>query len=415
MRGLPRFELLILWEEALISQYGSPPQKLSIQIIKGGTLPDWNPQNPKEVPSDQSGLDRFWMLHAVELGKKGWGRAAPNPLVGAVLVREGKWISEGFHAGVGCPHAEKNALEGLLGAARGATAYVTLEPCSHSGRTGPCAKALIEAGVSRVVIGTLDPNPIVAGNGISQLKSAGVEVCHGVEEEACLDLIRPFAWRMRTGRSWVHAKWAMTADGKIASNSGDSQWISGEESRGWVHRLRGGVDAIVVGSGTALADDPLLNPRPWGKRTPTRILLDRRGRTPSTCRLARAVVEGPVLLITSSRAPKNWKAEWRSKGVEVVEAEEGLEALGAIAQSRGWAEILIEGGGGILGAVFSMGFVNEVHLFLAPKILGGLAAPGPVGDPGVPKMAHARMLRLVESQVSGPDIRLRYLVESASN
>lgn len=350
------------------------------------------------------------MLHAVALGKKGWGRAAPNPMVGAVLVRDGKVISEGFHTGVGCPHAEKMALGGLGGKARGATAYVTLEPCSHEGRTGPCAQALIEAGISRVVVGTADPNPLVAGRGIALLKNAGIEVTSGVEEEACLDLIRPFSWRMRTGRPWVHAKWAMSADGKIASISGDSKWISGEKSRAWVHRLRGGMDAIVVGSGTALADDPMLNPRPWGNRTPARILLDRRGRTPPSCKLAQSVVEGPVLLITTPRSRKDWKSAWLAKGIEVVEAEDGLKALGDIAQSRGWTEILLEGGGGILGAAFALGMVNEAHLFVAPKILGGVVAPGPVGDPGAPTMADAHMLRLLESEVSGPDVRLRYLL-----
>ena len=374
-------------------------------------MADLNHQYPNGFSPDPQGVDRSWMLHAVAIAKKGWGRAAPNPMVGAVLVRNNQWISEGFHKGVGCSHAEKAALKGLEGALRGATAYVTLEPCSHMGRTGPCAQALVDAGVSRVVIGTLDPNPIVAGKGIDLLKSAGLEVSLGIEEETCLDLIRPFAWRMKTGRPWVHAKWAMSADGKIASISGDSKWISGVESRAWVHRLRGGMDAIVVGSGTVLADDPMLNPRPWGNRTPVRILLDRKGRTPASCKLAQSVVEGPVILITNPHAPKDWKQGWRSKGVEVVEAEDGLNVLGEIAQSRGWTEILVEGGGGILGSAFAMGMVNEVHLFLAPKILGGLAAPGPVGDPGITKMVYARMLRLMESQISGPDIRLRYLVE----
>ncbi len=355
------------------------------------------------------------MRHALELGKKAWGRAAPNPMVGAVLVRDGKKIGEGFHQGVGCPHAERMALGGVHGACFGATAYVTLEPCSHAGRTGPCAQALIDTKVSRVVIGAIDPNPLVAGRGISLLQDAGIEVSVGVEEAACLDLIRPFSWRMRTGRPWVHGKWAMSADGKIASLSGDSKWISGEESRAWVHRLRGGMDAIIVGSGTALADDPMLNPRPWCHRTPTRILIDRRGRTPSTCRLARSVVEGPVLLITSPNAPQTWKRDWRSKGVEIIEAENGLEVVGEISQSRGWTEILIEGGGGLLGAAFASGLVNELHIFVAPKILGGVDAPGPVGDPGALNMVEARKLCFVESQISGPDIRLRYLVESVPN
>ena len=411
MRGLPRFELIILWEAALISQPARSSQKASPHFFQGGPLADLNHQKPNGFSPDQQGVDSSWMLHAVALAKKGWGRAAPNPMVGAVLVRNSQWISEGYHNGVGCSHAEKVALKGLEGALRGTTAYVTLEPCSHKGRTGPCAQALVDAGVSRVVIGTLDPNPLVAGKGIDLLKNAGVEVSLGVEEETCLDLIRPFAWRMKTGRPWVHAKWAMSADGKIASISGDSRWISGVESRAWVHRLRGGMDAIVVGSGTVLADDPMLNPRPWGNRTPVRILLDRKGRTPSSCNLAQSVLEGQVILITNPKAPKHWKQGWRSKGVEVVEAEDGLNVLVEIAQSRGWTEILIEGGGGILGSAFAVGLVNEVHLFVAPKILGGLAAPGPVGDPGITKMLYARMLRLMEGQICGPDIRLRYLVE----
>lgn len=366
--------------------------------------------NPDSLATDQT-----WMLRALQWARKGWGRTSPNPMVGAVLVRNGLVVGEGFHAGVGCAHAERMALTMAGQEAKGATAFITLEPCSHFGRTGPCAKALIDAGVKRVVVGTTDPNSKVSGFGLDLLRRLGVDVSVGIEEEACKDLIRPFAWHIRTDRPWVHAKWAMSADGKIASLSGDSKWISGEKSREWVHELRGAVDAVVVGSGTALTDDPLLNARPCGNRTPARILLDRRGRTPVTQRLAQSTAEGPVVLITSKLAPFAWKRAWRAKGVEILVAEDGLNALQEMAQSRGWTEILLEGGAGILGAAFARGIVNEAHVFVGAKILGGVVAPGPigapVGDPGAISMAGAHQLTLAQCQVSGPDVRLRYWVQ----
>ncbi len=355
------------------------------------------------------------MLRALEWAKKGWGRTAPNPMVGAIIVRNGSVVGEGFHAGVGCAHAERMALNMAGQQARGATVFITLEPCSHLGRTGPCAMALLDAGVKRVVVGILDPNPLVSGKGLDLLKRNGVEITVGIEGEACRELIRPFAWHMQTKRPWIHAKWAMSADGKIASLSGDSKWISGEKSREWVHRLRGAMDAVVVGSGTAIADDPLLNPRPCGHRTPARILLDGRGRTPVTQKLAQSTAEGPVVLITSNLAPISWRRAWRAKGVEILVATDTLGALQELAQSRHWTEILLEGGAQILGAAFARGMVNEAHVFLGAKILGGVGAPGPigspVGDPGVFSMAAAHPLILANCQVSGPDVRLRYWVQ----
>ncbi len=353
------------------------------------------------------------MVRALQLARKGWGRTAPNPMVGAVIVRNGRVVGEGFHAGVGCVHAERMALAGTE--AFGSTAFITLEPCSHFGRTGPCANALIAAGVKRVVVGTLDPNPKVSGKGCELLRRHGVDVSVGIEDKACQDLIRSYTWNMSTGGPWIHAKWAMSADGKIASLSGNSKWISGEKSREWVHGLRGSVDAIVVGSGTALTDDPLLNVRPDGKRTPVRILLDRRGRTPISQRLAQSIDWGPVVVITSNQAPLEWRRVWRAKGVEILAAEDCLDALKALAQSRQWSELLLEGGAQILGAAFARGWVNEAHVFVGAKILGGVAAPGPiwspVGDPGALTMAEAQQLVLADCQVSGPDVRLRYWVQ----
>jgi len=353
-------------------------------------------------------LDREAMDLALKLARAHQGRTPPNPMVGCVLVCEGRIVGQGAHRGVGCPHAERDALSQAGTMAKGATAFVTLEPCFHQGRTGPCAEALIRAGVGRVVIATLDPNPLVAGKGMALLKNAGIPVDIGLGEEAARVLIEPFAYRMRTGLPWIQAKWAMTIDGKIATRGGESQWITTQGSRARAAAMRGLVDAVVVGSGTVLADDPLLTARPPGPRTPTRVVLDRRGRVYPQGKLARSIGEGPILIIGKPGVAKDWIDGWRSRGAEVVLAEDSIEGLVGVAQSRGWSEVWVEGGGGLLGAFFEKKMIQELHVFVGSLVFGGVQAPGPVGGWGIESISGASNWALCELERLGDDVRLSY-------
>src|SRR5436309_2908852 len=235
------------------------------------------------------------MHRALELAERGRGFVEPNPLVGAVLVRDGQVVGEGWHQRYGQAHAEVNALSAAGEAARGATLYVTLEPCCHHGKTPPCTDAVLKAGVARVVVAMADPFPKVSGGGLAILRAAGVEVHVGLCEPEARELNAPYLKLLRTGRPWVHAKWAMTLDGKIATRTGDSKWISGEESRRRVHELRGRMDAILVGRGTVVADDPLLTARPAGPRVAARVVVSASGELPERCQLRATAREVPVI------------------------------------------------------------------------------------------------------------------------
>src|SRR5262245_52454147 len=250
-----------------------------------------------------------WMRRALELAERGRGAVEPNPLVGAVLVRDGALVGEGWHQRYGGPHAEVHALAAAGPAARGATLHVTLEPCCHPGKTPPCTDAVLAAGVARVVAAMSDPFPRVAGGGLARLRAAGLEVEVGLcEAEACR-LNAPYLKLLSRGRPWVHAKWAMTLDGKMATRTGDSKWIRGGGSRRLVHELRGRVDAVVVGLGTALADDPALTARPPGPRVATRVVLDGRGALPGDLQVVRTAPETPTLIATTERSPAAWRAD----------------------------------------------------------------------------------------------------------
>jgi diaminohydroxyphosphoribosylaminopyrimidine deaminase/5-amino-6-(5-phosphoribosylamino)uracil reductase len=328
-------------------------------------------------PSDES-----WMRRALELAARGRGAVEPNPMVGAVAVREGVIVGEGWHQQFGGPHAEVFALSGE---ARGATLYVTLEPCCHQGKTPPCTKAVIAAGISRVVAAMLDPFPKVAGGGFVELRAAGIAVENGVCEAEARELNAPYLTLLEKGRPWVIAKWAMTLDGRIATRTGDSKWISNEGSRRKVHELRGRVDAIVVGSGTALADDPALTARPPGPRVATRVVLDRRGRLPLTSQLVRTAREVPTLVVTECDG-----AAFREAGCEVLNAD--LSGLMGELGRRRCTNVLVEGGAGVLGAFFDAGLVDEVEAFVAPVVIGGESARSPVGGAGVEKIGEGRRL-----------------------
>jgi diaminohydroxyphosphoribosylaminopyrimidine deaminase/5-amino-6-(5-phosphoribosylamino)uracil reductase len=369
----------------------------------------------------QRTLDERFMARALALASLGEGFVEPNPQVGCVIVRGGQVVGEGCHSRFGGPHAEVVALAQAGDAARGATAYVSLEPCCHQGKTPPCTEALLAAGVARVVAAVEDPFERVCGRGIAALKSAGVACAVGLLATEANHLIAPYRKLIATGRPWVIAKWAMTLDGKIATASGDSKWISSEASRAIVHQLRGRVDAIAVGSNTARLDDPLLTARPVDladlKRTATRIVVDSRATLAPHGRLARTAQDVPVLVAAAGEAPGHAIRELEQLGVEVwrgagndhaTRLDELLKELGR----RQMTNILVEGGGRLLGNLFDLGAIDEVHVFMAPKIAGGKAAAAPVAGGGVDRMTNALALKEITIEESAGDVYVHGRVPS---
>src|SRR5215207_4245057 len=349
--------------------------------------------------------DQDYMARALELAARGRGAVEPNPLVGAVVVRDGRVVGEGWHQQFGQAHAEVNALNQAGEAARGSILYVTLEPCSHFGKTPPCTEAVIGAGVRRVVSAMLDPFPQVAGQGATRLREAGIVVEVGVGEAAARQLNAPYLKRLRTGRPWVHAKWAMTLDGKIATRTGRSKWITGEAARRRVHELRGRMDAILVGKGTLLADNPLLTARPPGPRTAARVMLTATGAgLPSSCRLLETAQAAPVLVVTTPAGAAQLSG-WRDRGAEVVglpdvEVKSVLTELGR----RGMTNVLVEGGAGTLGRFRDAGEIDEVYAFVAPKLFGGVDALAPIGGVGVAGLDDAWSLTDWDVERLGDDL-----------
>lgn len=347
--------------------------------------------------------DAFYMQRALELARQGQGLVEPNPMVGCVIVHQQQIVGEGWHQQFGGPHAEVHALAQAGEGARDATAYVTLEPCCHHGKTPPCSAALLQAGVRRVVIALRDPFPKVAGGGIAQLEAAGVEVAVGLLEPQARQLLAPYLKLVERGRPWIIGKWAMTLDGKIATAAGDSQWISGESARQIVHQIRRRVDAILVGRRTAELDDPRLTARPAGPRTAVRIVIDTHASLSLDSYLARTAREVPVLLAVAESAPADRCAALEAAGVEVLRclgatADERLTALLDALGQRRMTNILVEGGGQLLGSLHQAGELDEVHVFMAPKIIGGQHAPTPLAGRGVDKIAGA--MEFVPQQVT---------------
>lgn len=334
------------------------------------------------------------MHQALALAERGRGAVEPNPLVGAVVVRDGQLVGEGWHQRYGSAHAEVNALNAAGEAARGATLYVTLEPCCHHGKTPPCTDAVWRAGVRRVVVAMQDPFPQVAGQGTALLRAAGIEVEVGLAEAGARRLNAPYLKLLSTGRPYVHAKWAMTLDGKIATRTGDSKWISNEASRRRVHVLRGRMDAIVAGIGTALADDPLLTARPSGPRTALRVILDSRGRLPVTSRLVQTVAEAPLLVVGTTAFDPARADALRAAGAEVLTLPEtdGRPSVSSLLDELGrrrLTNVLVEGGSELLGSFLDADAMDEAHVFLAPRLVGGSAAKGPVAGIGRERIAEA--------------------------
>lgn len=342
------------------------------------------------------------MRRALALARRGWGQTAPNPMVGAVLVNDGVVVGEGFHAKFGAPHAEAMALGAAGEHARGATAYVTLEPCAHEGKTPPCADALIAAGVSRVVVAVADPNPLARG-GAERLRAAGIGVEFGLEAEEALELNAPFFFAAANPpRPWITLKLAVSVDGAIASASREPRWLTGEAARHYVHRLRAVHDAVAVGVGTALADDPKLNVR-HGRRprvAPLRVIFDRTARLPAESHLARTARRNPTLVMAELPDAGQVTALER-RGVEILTSS-GLEgALQALVR-RGVRSMFVEGGAQLAQSLLAAGVVDRLIIFQAPVLLGPGALAAFVEAPSVDRF------RVVERREFGDDLMAVY-------
>jgi diaminohydroxyphosphoribosylaminopyrimidine deaminase/5-amino-6-(5-phosphoribosylamino)uracil reductase len=359
--------------------------------------------------------DRSHLARAVELAERGRGSVHPNPMVGCVIVgADGSLVAEGWHARYGGPHAEAAALAEAGEAARGATAYVSLEPCAHTGKTGPCSVALAEAGVARVVVASDDPSEKASGRGLGYLRDEGVtvEVLPASDEiaQAARLLNQPFRKHSRTGLPWVLHKAASTLDGKIASHTGDSKWVTCEESRERGHRWRAALDAVVVGIGTALADDPQLTARiPGVIQQPRRIVFDTEARLPLDSKLMQEAPEIPLTVVVSRAAPRGSVAALTSSGAEVIVAtgeHEQARVLSALEQlgDAGITSILLEGGPHLAGSFYDAGAVDELRLFIAPKILGGRTARGIVEGVGIERVDDAILPVHWQWEPSGEDL-----------
>ena len=363
--------------------------------------------------------DESYMRMAIELAKRGEGHVEPNPMVGCVIVDDGEVIGKGFHEQFGGPHAEVHGIASAGPGASGATAYVTLEPCSHVGKTGSCSQALIDAQIARVVVACEDPNPQVNGNGIRHLREHGIDVAVGVLASESKSMLAPFYKHITSQLPFVIGKWAMTLDGKIATATGDSKWISNEQSREIVHQLRGRMDGVMVGIGTVLADDPMLNARPKNavdiKRTATRIVVDSNARTPLGSKLVQTAKEFPTLIVVGPTADESRCASLEKNGCHIVRLSENdsdkrLHQLMAFLGTQGrpdqtpMTNLLVEGGGQLMGSLNDQKLIDEVHCFVGPSILGGSDSKSPMAGTGHSLMSDATSLSIQSVNQIGSDI-----------
>jgi diaminohydroxyphosphoribosylaminopyrimidine deaminase/5-amino-6-(5-phosphoribosylamino)uracil reductase len=361
-------------------------------------------------------IDRRHLARAIELAERGRGKASPNPLVGAVVARGEEVLGEGWHDAYGGPHAEVEAIQAANSAdLSDATLYVSLEPCCHEGKTPPCTDLIVKAGIGRVVIASDDPTRKASGRGPGILRDEGIAVEHGDEELArrARMLNQPFRKHARTGRPHVLFKAAMTLDGKLATTTGESQWISGEESRALAHRWRAESDAVAVGIGTALHDDPQLTARvPGVQRQPRRVVFDSLGRLPLDSKLVQAAGEVPLTVVVGRAAKRTTLSALRIAGAEILVAtgeneparvRSALDELGA----AGITSLLLEGGEHLAGAFFEAGEIDELRLFLAPMLLGGRTAHGVLGGEGVQRIADAPRAKSMTCERSGEDLLVR--------
>lgn len=348
------------------------------------------------------------MKRALKLSKKGLCLTCPNPMVGAVIVKDGQIIGEGWHRGPGTPHAEIVALKACLTDPKGATMYVTLEPCNHYGRTPPCSEAIIKAGIGEVIYAIADPNP-VAGGGGKRIERAGIKTRAGLGRKEAIELNRKFLHFCLTGRPWVIMKAAMSLDGKIATAGGESQWITSERSRKLVHKLRAEVNAVLVGSGTLLADDPRLNNRinNGSSRQPLKLLLDSKLQLTKEHRIVSEQPENLIVFCTAE-APKDKEENLRGLGVRIIRQEtagmvnlaEALASLGRL----GVQSVLIEGGSTVFTSFWELGLVNEYYLFYGSFFIGGDLASGVLRGKGIKSLVEAERLKVESVKRLGPDI-----------
>ena len=362
--------------------------------------------------------DRIHLARALDLAQRGMGRVHPNPLVGAVIVRDGEVLGEGWHEEYGGPHAEVNAIRSASGAdLSGATLYVSLEPCCHTGQTPPCTEAILAAGIARVVVAADDPTEKASGRGLGILRDEGVDVATVDGDLAVRARLSNQAFRKhaRTGRPWVLFKSAMTLDGKVATSAGDSKWISGVPSRELAHRWRASVDAVVVGIGTALADDPQLTARVGEtgaggvRRQPCRVVFDSLARLPVSSQLVSAAGELPLIVVVSRAARRSDTDALKAAGAQVIVApgenepariRSALDQLGG----QGVASVLLEGGPHLAGAFLDAGEIDEVRLFLAPLLLGGRTARDPLEGVGAERISDAMRALTLDCERVGEDL-----------
>lgn len=360
--------------------------------------------------------DEQYMRVALAEASKGVGRTSPNPAVGAVVVKDGAIVARGYHRRAGTPHAEVHALAAAGGRARGADLYVTLEPCNHTGRTPPCTRAVLEAGISRVVIGMPDPNPGVAGGGAAYLQSRGVEVVSGVLEAACRKINRPFVKQVITGLPWVTMKVGMSLDGRIAASSGQSKWITNQESRRQAHRLRDRTDAILVGVGTVLADDPSLTTCLPGKRgrDPERIILDTNLRISSTAKILNQQSSAATRIFCREGLPPERLKSLAGKNAMITPVPVSLtglldlQSVLAVLGKSGMNTLLVEGGSRVHAAFLKEGLVDEIKCFVAPFFIGGDGIPA-VGALGLEAVNDARRFRVERTRRFGDDLLIEGL------
>ncbi|HZK52659.1 MAG TPA: bifunctional diaminohydroxyphosphoribosylaminopyrimidine deaminase/5-amino-6-(5-phosphoribosylamino)uracil reductase RibD [Desulfosporosinus sp.] len=354
--------------------------------------------------------DEMFMKRALDLAIKAMGRTSPNPLVGCVIVKDEQVVGEGYHLQAGTPHAEVHALGAAGELARGATAYVTLEPCSHFGRTPPCAEALIGAGIKRVVVAMKDPNPLVSGRGIARLREVGIQVDVGLLSPEALLINEVFIKAITTGLPFIVYKTAMTLDGKIATETGDSRWVSSEISRQYVHQLRDRYDVILVGSETVMLDDPALTCRLPNGRDPVRLIIDGQLRLAENAQVLTSSADSPCIVATTQAASQEKiKRLNLLAGVEVWQYETlrhvPLEKLLRDLVLRGWTSVLLEGGGKLAGTLIEHQHVDKIEFFIAPKLVGGMG-PSPLSGLHIQCMAEAITLQDLHIDMHSGDLHV---------
>ncbi|HEY9701985.1 MAG TPA: bifunctional diaminohydroxyphosphoribosylaminopyrimidine deaminase/5-amino-6-(5-phosphoribosylamino)uracil reductase RibD [Allocoleopsis sp.] len=353
-----------------------------------------------------STFDQSIMQLCITLAQNALGKTAPNPLVGSVIVKNGQIIGQGFHPGAGQPHAEIFALKEAKENAKGATLYVNLEPCNHYGKTPPCTEAIILAGIERVVIGMIDPNPLVSGKGVERLKEAGIDVIIGVEENACKKLNEAFSYRIIKKRPFGILKYAMTLDGKIATDTGDSMWITNSNSRQEVHKLRASCDAIIIGGNTVRKDNPFLTTHQISDHNPLRVVMTQSLNLPENANLW-DVSEAKTLVITEEGKNPDLQLKLRQKGVEVIEIIDltPIKVMDLLYE-RGLLSVLWECGGNLAAKAIADGTIQKVYAFIAPKIIGGKNGFSPMGDLGLNNMNEALNLHDITWKNIGNDLLL---------